>query len=349
MRYRVAVAAIAFVLFSPLFARAQDGFDFWISESLLKEIVEGKSLLVPLEVDLKARSAVHKLGKDCELHVAAVPVPAVANKTLTAPKSWVLEPPYLCKNASPTGSTDWETFFDEKLLSHEGPCTVVGFPRILDEHLQGEETLTNPHHAFEVHPALRMKCGDATVEFTKFLQHHAGMSEIKPASAASCFNMEVRVRRNKATARYELQVDRPKFCGNFLSYEMSIFSEWIRAINSANPTTGHSAIARVKPEGLDGPRTLKIYTLPGTKEDDELEQWRKDWNDAQGEGEPHHGAFFHGLTTIDYFALWKTVTDPDGNQLTLKEWTEVKFPLALVVYGTVDDPNPEADEGEEFE
>ncbi|HEV3458098.1 MAG TPA: hypothetical protein VHG32_16145 [Thermoanaerobaculia bacterium] len=321
-------------------ARAQDDFDLWISEELLKGIVDSKSLLYSMEMTLQDRSNVHRLASDCEMHLAAVPQKA----GLTAPKSFVVEPPNLCKNKPPDGSKSWEAFADANLLAAGEACTITGFPRILDEHLHGDEMPSNPHHGFELHPATQITCGAVSLDTSGFLRHYPGMAEIKPASAASCFEMAVRVRRNVGQRRYELQVDRPSTCGNFFSYEMSIFTEWIRSINGSGPPSGHSAIARVRPAGQNGDKTLKIYTLPGTPEDTLLEQWK-----TAGTAEPHHGAFFYGLTTIDYFAIWKTVTDKQHNPRDVPDWTNVPFPLAMVVFGSVDDPNPEADEGGPFE
>jgi hypothetical protein len=162
----------------------QDGFDFWISEDLLKDIVAKHSLLYSLKVNLGGRSKVHPLGSDCEMHIAAVPL----EPGLTAPKSFILEAPNLCKRTPPDGVADWETFVDG-LRSFNGPCTVTGFPRILDEHLRGDETPSNPHHAFEIHPATSIVCGDTSLDASHFLGHFTGMSEIKPASAASCFDL----------------------------------------------------------------------------------------------------------------------------------------------------------------
>lgn len=335
---RVLRATVLFLALTPFAAIShaqdpQETFDLWISEDLLKDIVDNKSLLFSMDVTLGGRSKVHPLANDCEMHIAAVPV----KEGLTAPKSFILEAPNLCKKKPPKGFTDWGAFVD-KLREFDGPCTVTGFPRILDEHLRGEETPSNPHHAFEIHPALSLVCGDTTLDASTFLGHFPGMSEIQPSSAASCFDLTVEVRRNKAQHRIELRVDRPKSCGNFFSFEMSIFTEWIRAIGGTG-TAGHSALARVKPEGSTGTTSLKIYTMPGTPEDEQLATWMATPDD------PHHGAFFHGLTTIDYFAIWKVVSDKETHALKdVNDWTSVPFPLAMVVFGKVTDPNPEVDE-----
>ncbi len=320
-------------------ALASEDYDFWISEAALKAIHDNHSTVFGFEATFGGRSKVHKLGSDCEMHVATKPV-----TRMTAPEKWIIEPPYLCENAAPQGK--WEDFFDANILNSAEPCLVEGFPRILDEHLHGEESPSNPHHAFELHPLTRITCGATVVDFVPFLGFSQGMSQIKDASAAKCFEMKVWVRRNTGQHRYEFQVDRPPNCGNFFAYEMSIFSEWIRSVDHLDAAKGHSALARVKPAGSSKNVTLKIYTLPGTAEDQQLATWQQDWENNQEE--PHHGAYFHGLTTIDHFSVWKTVTNSQGQKLAVSDWKEVKFPLAMVVFGAVPDPDPNEDNGEDF-
>jgi hypothetical protein len=50
---------------------------------------------------------------------------------------------------------------------------------------------------------------------------------------------------------------------------------------------------------------------------------------------PNRRLYFHGMLTYDYFSVLKTVRDKDGNWLDPMDWTEVRFPLALVVFGEV--------------
>jgi len=111
---------------------------------------------------------------------------------------------------------------------------------------------------------------------------------------------------------------------------MSVFSDWIRRLEHG----GHAAIVRVRPEGI-GPQTLKIYTYPGTPEDDLLDRQRTETEDT------HLGTYFHGMMTFDYFAIVRTVRNRDGTWKTVDDWTEVPFPMALVVFGTKEDPDPE--------
>jgi len=247
------VVASVLVTLGPAFA-SDGAFDFWLSQDLVEKLATENTLFFPMTLEMTARSTVHSLGSDCEIHVAGTPV---NDEDLAGPPAVVVEPPNLCKN-KPPGGGKWEKFFDDNVIGET--CQVKGFPRIYDEHLSGDETVTNPHHMLEIHPAMTITCGATTMDATGFLAYHDGMSEIQPSSAAKCFSTELQVRKNDQEQRYEFKTNRPKHCGNFASFEASVFTEWIRAL----PNGGHSAIVRVRPEEL-GPQTLKIY--PGTADD----------------------------------------------------------------------------------
>ena len=160
------------------------------------------------------------------------------------------------------------------------------------------------------------------MDATDFLTHHTGMSEIKASSAAKCFATKLLVRRNQGEGRFEFETNRNRRCGNFASFEMLILGERVRGL----PNGGHSALAVVAPKGL-GPRLLKIYTYEGTEEDAEL----------AGVGEDEQLTItLHGMNTFDFFNIVRTVTNSDGSFKDLPDWTEVRFPMALVVFGEKD-------------
>jgi hypothetical protein len=157
---------------------------------LVKKLATENTLFFPMTLEMNARSSVHSLGSDCELHVAGTPVDA---EDLAGPPAVVVESPNLCKN-KPAGGGKWEKFFDDHVIGET--CQVKGFPRIYDEHLAGEETETNPHHMLEIHPAVTITCGPTTIDATGFLTYYDGMSEIQPSSAAECFSTNLEVRKN---------------------------------------------------------------------------------------------------------------------------------------------------------
>lgn len=303
---------------------SQGDFDFWISESLIKRIAQENTLMFPIRLRLTHRSRVHKLSSDCEIHIAAQPIDS---SDKAGPPAFVVEPPNLCHFAEPSGG-DWETMITNEMIDRD--CTVWGFPRIYDEHLVGDETPTNPHHMLEIHPALKIECDNAgTLDATTFLAHFAGMSEIQPSSAAKCFDTKLWVRRNAGKQRYEFRAQRHKHCGNFASFEYSVFDEWIRRLGNG----GHSALMRVRPEGMPL-RTLKLYTYPGTAIDDIIESYL-------ASAEVHQGGVVHGMLTFDYFSIVRTIRSRTGEWLPVTDWAEVKFPLALVAFGAKSDPDPE--------
>ena len=51
---------------------------------------------------------------------------------------------------------------------------------------------------------------------------------------------------------------------------------------------------------------------------------------------------FHGMLTIDYFSVLKTIRTANGTWRVVANWTPVPFPLAMVIYGKGD---PASDAG----
>jgi hypothetical protein len=153
----------------------------------------------------------------------------------------------------------------------------------------------------------------------KFLKVYKGMRKIKPATSASCLeNRELFVR--KRNSRYDF-IERGGQCGNFAIFHATIAQEWVRKIHG-----GHSAISRVSPVGV-GTYTLKIYTYDGTPEDKLLADI------GAGLGVSKR-IYLHGMFTYDYFAIIKTLREPD--RVTWRDvpsWEKIRFPLAFVVFG----------------
>lgn len=304
-------------------------FDFWLSEDLVRKLGSENTLMFPMNLTLTHRSALKSLSEDCEMHIVGEPEDP---EDRAAPPAVVVEPPNLCVNDPPDGGS-WGAFVNANLIDRE--CVVRGFPRIYDEHLVGSATVTNPHHMLEIHPALTIDCtgdGGGVLDATGFIAYHEGMREVLASSAATCFDTRLCVRRNASESRYEFRVDRNRRCGNFVSYELSVFDEFIRELG----TGGHSALTRVRPENRPF-ETLKIYTYPGTAADDLIHSFDES-------ADPQHGTFLHGMMTFDYFSIVRTVRTREGVFLPLTNWTEVPFPLAMVVFGEKEDPNPDEHE-----
>ena len=293
-----------------------------LTQTYVRELAKQNSLLFRMPVTIKGRTAsVHAVGSDCEMHLAGS-----AGIKIGFPGQVVVEPPNLCKNDPPsTLGTSWGNVFDTHVLNTQ--CTAVGYPRLYAEHLENGKPPANPPHMVEIHPALSLECnGTPAISFASFLKIYPGMSAIQDASAEKClsgFRMWVQRRTVKAKPEYQFYEERPSVCGNFAVVEAVVDPRYVRAVSG-----GHSAIAQVW-VGEAGPFPLKLYTYDHTPEDSQIAAIGSAGND-----EPESSLKLHGMLTVDYFAVLKAARSPNGNWRALSTWTPVKFPLALVVFGT---------------
>jgi hypothetical protein len=324
------VVSTLFLQFASFSARAQDGdddptVDFEVSEEYLKFLSNGGTIQPSFRVRMEERSgSVHTLSGDCELHIAGSPV----GLKLGDPADVVTEPINLCKRV-PLGSTGqpsekklreviWPNLFDQKVMNKT--CDVVGFPRIFTEHAStGTAGGANPNHVFEIHPATSITCGGQPISFQPFIVALPGMRAVKPTTAQSCIEkrkLDVRFRNGA----YEFK-EQGGQCGNFAIVEVAkLKPEWIRGT-----TGGHSAIARISADGQSR-TTLKIYTLAPS----EADQWLAK---VMTQGTGNKRKLVHGLFTYDYFSILKVIRKADGSFKKPQAWTEVSFPVALVLLG----------------
>jgi hypothetical protein len=328
MLHAVLVASVAFALFLPLPATllAQDPDatpTYRLTQSYVRELAAQNSMLFRMPVKIKGRTAsVHGIESDCEMHLAGS---VGGGMKIGFPGQVVVEPPNLCRNDPPsTLGTSWGNVFDSHVMNKD--CTAVGFPRLYAEHLENGKPPANPPHMVEIHPALSLECGGTTIPFASFLKIHPGMSAIQDASAEQClsrFKMWVQRRTVASKPEYQFYEERPSKCGNFVVVDAVVDPRYVRAVNG-----GHSAIAQVW-VGEAGPFPLKLYSYASTPEDAAIAAIG-----SSGNEEPESTLKLHGMLTVDYFAVLKTARTPAGSWRALSAWTPVKFPLALVVFGT---------------
>ncbi len=297
--------------------RAAFETDFTIDESYLRLLAEKSSILVDMPVRLTHRTTnVHTLANDCEMHLAG----KAMDMRLGNPPSIVVEPPNLCKFEHESGKT-WPKIFDEMVMNRD--CVVSGYPRIFTEHASGGDGGANPNHVFEIHPATRIKCGQNTLSFESYVTVFPGMRAIKPASADNCVRTRTISMRHRE-GQFEFTEEGGSNCGNFAIAEVGFVEpDWVQKIDG-----GHSAIARVSLNGSSR-TTLKIYTLDGSDAD----RWLAD---VKASGQDDNRVYLHGMLTYDYFAFVRTARTPAGEWINPTEWTRVRFPLALVVFGMPD-------------
>ena len=248
------------------------------------------------------------------MHAAASP------QTLTAgsPNDFVVEPPNVCKS-SPSdvgaGGSNWGSVFN----AFNGE--VSGFPRIFTEHASGPVLPSNPNHVFEIHPMTGISCAGQQLLFTSQLKVFPGMRAISPSTTESCISgRQLFVRFDVDQQQYVFR-EQGGQCGNFAIVEIqNVLTTTIRAVGA-----GHSAIARVSPDG-QSLTTLKIYTLSPSVEDSWLSQLTPNANGGAR-------VLLHGLFTYDYFAIQRVVHPKGQDWQRPLDWVAVRFPLAFVVFG----------------
>lgn len=304
---------------------------FSLSETYLHDLAASRGIRYKMRVTVDARSAVHPIGQDCEMHFATH-----GGTELASPAGIVVEPPNLCKKrlavipASGKIGVAWQQYMDRNVVGQE--CDVVGFPRIFSEHREGQEHPSNPNHVLEIHPALSISCDNGTaLDFFPLLKIYPGMRQISTASAAACLEQR-KLWVRKRGSQYEFAEEGAKGpggrCGNFIALDATIHRAYVREFDKGADGRGdHSAIAWVT-VGAYGPYSLKIYTYRGTPEDDSVAQI------AQGI-RPDRILHLHGLITYDYLGIIRAAQDKNRDWLPeIDSWTEVPHPLALVVFGT---------------
>ncbi len=318
IRLKVSQLAITFCCVSRIAAQAPDDPpSYRLTESYVKELARQNTLLFELPVTIEGRTAsVHSPASDCEMHLAGT-----SGIKIGFPGKVIVEPPNLCRFKPPKSQgKSWGAVFDSRVLNK--PCTAVGFPRLYAEHIKNGKPPANPPHMVEVHPALELRCGNSgTIDFSHFLTIVPGMGVIQAESADQCIEgYKLWVRKNGS--EYQFLEDRPGKCGNFAIVDAVVDPRYVRQVGG-----GHSAIAQVW--AVDGrSHSLKLYTYSNTPEDASIAAIGTSGND-----EPSQTLPLHGLLTVDYFSVLKTVRDQSGTWLSVPEWTEIRFPLALVVFG----------------
>lgn len=290
-----------------------------LTQVYVRELARQNSLRFELPVTIKGRTqSVHGAESDCEMHLAGS-----SGVKIGFPGQVVVEPPNLCANPAPAAlGSSWGAVFDNHAMNV--PCTAVGFPRLYAEHLANGKPPANPPHMVEIHPAMMLRCGDTTIDFSSFLNIVPKMAKILDESADKCLaGYRLWVRRNKVKQEYEFFEERPNRCGNFAILDAVVDPRFVRPIKG-----GHSALAQVWAGEEGGPYPIKLYTYEGTPVNARIVQIASEANE-----EPDQSLRMHGLLTVDYYSVLKTVRIQSGTWRVVANWTPVRFPLAMVVFG----------------
>lgn len=230
---RAFVSLASALLFSlPLSAADRE---FSIPLSTLK--LWSQSVTTSLNVEILGHSKVHSVASDCEMHFGAK-VPGYAGD----PPGWVLEPMNLCLEPFPGKATaskkDWEDLGQDLVGAK---VRADGVPRIWPEHLVGGGD-SNPNHAVELHPMVRLQRGNHVFEFAKFVYAPDGLDGISEKTIRSILtDSEVNV--TEKDGNVEINLDAGTI-GNFAIVQLAVIVSTIKELDGGFRMNGEVVLGR---------------------------------------------------------------------------------------------------------
>ena len=295
-----------------------------------------------LDVVPQGAGPVHIPADDCEIHVGA----ELVDQSISNFVGLVLEPPNVCKDKSKS-KTAWRAFYDGATGKN---CSAVGFIRAWPEHLDSGSGDSNPPHFMELHPLRELSCSpgpkivlrDKLKAFPDLGFKDAALVDVifrtfqlwvkrmphPESSAPTTIAFDYRVCNREETA-----------CGNrvsvpnFARLTVRPLAGTLRSVTGSAPEENFKTlIVRARPHSEDEGDAVhaaltKLYALEGT-----------DFFQALGSGSAIQKDFdVLGIFTIDSLSVIKTL-DAMKDKGT-DDWTEVSFPIAIIVFGqTADEP-----------
>jgi len=305
------VLALASVLASPTVLIAGD-LVFSIPLDDLK--VWAEKIVVPMEVTIHGHSAVHSLNSDCEMHFGAESANYKGD-----PPGLVLEPMNLCVEPffgqDEESDADWTDFGDEAV---DKTVQAEGVPRIWPEHIGGQApTPSNPHHAIELHPLIRLTVDGQARDFSSFISDAPGYTGgLQPASALRILaKTKVSVAQSDdGMVKVTFNYSGPGHIGNFTLLHVKIINS---SVTSADG--GHRMNGSVK--GSNGAAiTVRLVSVAGSHFDDSL----ADLLQSNGTSAELDAL---ALLALSPEALYKSAKLSHGNSVP------VSHPIQLIIYG----------------
>jgi hypothetical protein len=238
--------------------RERGGQEFTISLRNLRDWAAAVEITL-FGIHVEGNSDVHPLDHDCEIHFGGH-----ASSFQGVPDGLVLEPMNACVQPFP-GQTvqkdsDWKSFADGlKGLT----VSASGVPRIWPEHLNGKESVSNPHHAVELHPLTSLVSAGRTFDFAEGIFAPEKFSaEIQPDSASAIIRKtSVTVARNGDFAEINFRGK----TGNFAVIEF--------VIDRSSITSDGAGSFRMNGEvEIDGSTAIpiRIVTVKGSPINDDI-------------------------------------------------------------------------------
>lgn len=294
-----------------------------------------------LNVIPQGAGPVHIPADDCEIHVGA----EHADQSISDFVGLVLEPPNVCKDTSKS-KTAWRAFYEGAAGK---TCTAAGFVRAWPEHLDNGSGASNPPHFMELHPLRELNCPsgpkivlrDKLKAFPDLGFKDAALVDVifrtfqlwikrmpnPNASAPAAIAFDYRVCNEGETA-----CSNRMSVPNFARLTVRPLSATLRSVPAgASEEAFKTLIVRARPHAEDEGEAVhaeltKLYALDGT-----------DFFQALGSGGATIDKDFDvlGIFTIDSLSVIKTL-DAMKTKGT-DDWTEVSFPIAVIVFGQMAD------------
>lgn len=294
-----------------------------------------------LDVIPQGAGPVHIPADDCEIHVGA----QLVDQSISDFAGLVLEPPNVCKDKSKS-KTAWRAFYEGAAGK---TCSATGFIRAWPEHLDSGAGDSNPPHFMELHPLRELSCSpgpkialrDKLKAFPDLGFKEAALVDVifrtfqlwvkrmpnPDPNAPTTIAFDYRVCNKEETA-----------CGNrvsvpnFARLTVRPLPVTLRPVSAANTSEEafKTLIVRARPHSEDEGEVVhaaltKLYALDGT-----------DFFQTLGNGSAIDKDFdVLGIFTIDSLSVIKTldVMKDKGTD----DWTEVPFPIAIIVFGLMTD------------
>lgn len=288
--------------------RARGGQEFSISLRNLRDWAAAVEVTL-VGIHVEGNSDVHPPNKDCEIHLGGH-----ASSFQGEPNGLVLEPMNACAQPFP-GQTvqkdsDWKSFADGlRGLT----VTASGVPRIWPEHLNGRESVSNPHHAVELHPLTSLVSAGRTFDFADDIFASENFSaEIQPDTASAIIRQTaVTVTRNGDSAEINFRGK----TGNFAVIDL--------VIDRASITSDGAGSFRMNGEVAVDDSTaipIRIVTVKGSPINDEIQKMKT-------RRRTQIGMTALVLFSLSPESLLEAANQSNGNDVT------VDRPIQLILFG----------------
>lgn len=306
MRAKRSVVLFVVSLYPLLPLYAQSGRQFSVPLNDLKSWADMPT--ATLQVRVSGYSSVHAVQNDCEIHMGGK-----ADSYGGDPDGWVLEPMNACLEPLPGNAiyskSAWLALGNQVTNT---TVTAEGLVRIWPEHLNSSGA-SNPAHALELHPLLRLIAGGKLYDFSKLVYAPEGFpGGLRPETAQNILtNTTVSVTESAGTVTIDFDSGT---IGNFATLTVRVLCNTVNEVASSLRMDGEVIL------GHSQKVAVRLVTVAGTHINDSIAQLKK-------QGKVTATDDFLVLFSLDPVALYNGAKQSHGRTV------EIQRPLQLIVYG----------------